>query len=65
VSAAAPCGMHVLAFLPCLAWLQVLPADGLLVALDRDQKSMAMARQYWVEAGVGGLVSDGSPAPQP
>lgn len=31
---------------------QAMPPDGALVACDRDERSMAVARRYWREAGV-------------
>jgi len=34
------------------ALLQALPADGLLVALDKDASTMAVAQRYWEKAGV-------------
>ena len=39
-----------------LAVALALPDDGLVVALDRDEKSMAVARRYWDTAGVAGKV---------
>lgn len=31
---------------------QALPEDGKLIALDKDERSMAVARKYWDKAGV-------------
>ena len=47
---------------PCLlsslAVALSLPADGVLVALDRDEAALALARRYWEAAGVAHKVSD-------
>ena len=37
----------------CALYTQALPADGYLLALDKDVRSMAVARKYWDLAGVG------------
>lgn len=39
-----------------VAVASALPPDGLLVACDRDERSMEVARRYWKEAGVEGKV---------
>lgn len=39
-----------------LAVARALPADGRLVACDVNAETMAMARRYWDEAGVGGKI---------
>ncbi len=36
----------------CAACKQALPEDGKLYALDKDERSMSVARRYWEKAGV-------------
>lgn len=40
--------------------MQALPPDGKLVALERDEKALRVARRYWEKAGVTHKVSDRS-----
>jgi predicted O-methyltransferase YrrM len=37
----------------------VLPPDGRLVAVDRDAKTMEVAKKYWQMAGVQDKVGEG------